>query len=111
MAAGNWKDMISGIQRGEIELVKYHIVNQVNPNYEHPEFFTTPLIESILFERVEIAKYLLEKGANPKLASGFNKITPLALAKKRKNKEMIALIKLYIPKKRLSSLLANFLNK
>lgn len=109
MSAGNWKDMISAVQSGELELVKYHIENNVDPNYEHPEFFTTPLIESILFERIEIAKYLLKQGANPKLVSGFNMTTPLALAKSSKNKEMIQLIKSYLPKKRLSVFVEKYL--
>lgn len=100
MSAGNWKDMLYAIQNGNTEIVKYHIKNGVNPNYEHPEFFTTPLIESILNEEIEIAQYLLENGADPKLKSGFSNESPLRIATKKNNKELLKLIRSYIPKKK-----------
>lgn len=99
MAAGDWKDMLAAVQEGKIDLVKYHIEQGVNPNYQHPEFLTTPLIESISFGQHEIAKYLLENGADPKLRAGFSTDTPLSIAKRTKDKELIRLIKSYIPRK------------
>jgi len=102
MSAGNWKDMLYAIQNGRLETVKYHIKNGVNPNYEHPEFFTTPLIESILNEEIEIAKYLLENGADPKLKSGFSNESPLQIAAKKNNKELLELISGYTSKNRYS---------
>jgi len=99
MAAGDWKDMLAAVQEGKIDLVKYHIEQGVNPNYQHPEFLTTPLIESISFRQYEIAKYLLENGADPKLRAGFSADTPLSIARATKDKAMIRLIKSYIPRK------------
>ena len=100
MAAGDWKDMLSAIHEGNIDLVKYHINNGVNPNYQHPEFLTTPLIESIASEKYEIAKFLLENGADPGLKAGFSTDSPISVAKKTKNKEIIQLLKSYLPRKR-----------
>ena len=99
MAAGDWKDMLSAVQEGDLELVKYHLERGVNPNYQHPEFLTTPLIESISFEQYEIAEYLLEKGADPCLKAGFSLDSPLAVAKQTKNKDLIKLIKSHLPKR------------
>ncbi len=99
MSGGDWKDMVRAIQNGKIEIVKYHIANGIDPNYEHPELYTTPLIESILRDDLEITAYLLENGADPKLKSGFNLEEPLGIAKRLKNKEMMKLLKSYIPKK------------
>lgn len=95
MSAGDWKDMLSAVQNGDLELVQYHIGKGINPNYQHPELLVTPLIESIEYGQVEIAKYLLENGADPDLRAGFSEETPLALAKKLKNKAMIELLKKY----------------
>lgn len=99
MAAGDWKDMLTAAQEGKIDLVKYHIEQGVNPNYQHPEFLTTPLIESISFRQYEVAKYLLENGADPKLRAGFSTDTPLSIAKGTKDKKLIQLIKSHLPRK------------
>ena len=102
MAAGNWKDMISAIQKGEIELVKYHIQSGVNPNYQHPEYQTTPLIESIVHEQYEVAEYLLKNGADPKLKAGFSNDSPLSEARKTKNKKLIQLVLSHLPEQKNS---------
>lgn len=100
MAAGDWKAMLTAIENNELDFVKYYIKEGVNPNYQHPELLTTPLIESIAFGRYEIAKYLLEVGADPELKAGFSQDSPLKMAKKSGNKELIRLIKNYLPQKR-----------
>lgn len=99
MAAGDWKDMLSAVQEGDVELLKYHLERGVNPNYQHPEFLTTPLIESISLQQYEIAKYLLENGADPTLKAGFSQDSPLAVAKSTKNKALTKLIKSHLPRK------------
>lgn len=97
MSAGDWKDMLSAVQNGKLEIVKYHIQNGVNPNYEHPELFTTALIESISNERTEIVKYLLKNGADATMKSGFTKQSPLKVAKSKMNREIIDILEKYIP--------------
>lgn len=95
MAAGDWKDMLDAVHNGNLELVQYHIKMGVNPNYQHPELLTTPLIESVEREQIEIAQFLLENGADPLIRAGFSADTPLSIAKKTKNKALIKLIKSY----------------
>ena len=95
MAAGNWKDMLVAAQRGDLALVEYYIKEGVNPNYQHPELLTTPLIESIEFNHLDIAAFLLENGADPLLKAGFSADTALSIAKKKRKRAAIKLLKSY----------------
>ena len=104
MAAGDWKALLTAAQKGDLNLVKYYIEEGVNPNYQHPELLTTPLIESISSQEYETVKYLLEHGADPKLCAGFSTDSPLKVAKKTKNKLLIRLVKSFLPSSKLSRL-------
>lgn len=97
MAAGDWKEMLKASQDGDLDLVKYHIEKGENPNYQHPELLTTPLIESIEYQNTEITKFLLHNGADPHLKAGFSTDTPMIVAKRNNNKEAIKLLKPYYP--------------
>ena len=98
MAAGDWKEMLDAVQKGNLELVKHHIKAGVNPNYQHPELLTTPLIQSIELEHIDIATFLLENGADPTIKAGFSTDSPLSIAKTLKNKALIQLLRQYIKK-------------
>lgn len=95
MAAGDWKEMLKAAQEGDLNLVKYHIDRGVNPNYQHPELLTTPLIVSIEHHQIEVATFLLENGADPNLRAGFSTDSPLSIAKKNNCKELVKIIKSY----------------
>lgn len=96
MAAGDWKEFYLAAQSGNLELVKYHIQMGIDPNHQHPEFMTTALIVSIESQHVEIAKYLLENGSDPTRKEDYGHDTPLSMAKKTKNKELISLVASYL---------------
>lgn len=100
MSAGDWKELLAAAQSGDLELVQYHLKNGVTPNYQHPELLTTPLIESIVFEQLAIAQYLLNHGADPTLRAGFSEDSPLKVAKRTQNKALILLIKTHLPPKK-----------
>ena len=99
MAAGDWKDMLKGAQEGDLELVIYHIKMGVDPNYQHPEFLTTPLIESAQFGHLEITQYLLDNGADPNIKAGFSGDTALSVAKQFKQKAIVKLLKKHTKRK------------
>ena len=61
MAGGDWKEMMSAAEKGDIELLKYHIRMGIDPNYQHPEELTTPLIEAARQGQYDSVKYLLGK--------------------------------------------------
>ena len=95
MAAGDWKEMLYACQVGDMDLLQYYLDKGVNPNYQHPEFLTTPLITSIEHGHEALTKLLLEKGADPKLKAGFSEDSPMKVAKRSKNKAAISLLKPY----------------
>jgi ankyrin repeat protein len=97
MAAGDWKDLLKAAQSGDLNLVKYHIGNGVDPNYQHPEFLTTPLIESIEQQHLKVMTYLLENGADPRLNAGFSSDSPLSVARKVGNPVAVHLLRPYYP--------------
>ena len=97
MAAGDWKDLLLAAQNGDLELGKYHIKEGVNPNYQHPELLTTPLIVSIENFHLEVTQFLLDNGADPHLKAGFSNDSPMLVAKRYKNKEARKLLAPYYP--------------
>ena len=92
MSAGDWKEMYKAAGEGDLPLLQHHIRSGVNPNYQHPEILSTPLVHSILKGHTDIALFLLENGADPNLESYFDFLTPLKAAKKMKNKRVIAAV-------------------
>lgn len=96
MSAGDWKEMLIASQNGDLELVKYHLKMGVDPNYQHPEFMTAPLLESIRFGQLTIAELLLENGADPRAKEGFGTDTSLSIATAANNKAAIRLLNRYL---------------
>lgn len=89
MSAGDWKDLLRAVFNNDPELVKYHIQNGVDPNYQHPELLTTPLIEAVKLGNIEIAHYLVQNGADPNLKAIFDNKTPLEIALDLNNPTMV----------------------
>ncbi len=77
--------MYAAALRGDLALVRYHIENEVNPNYQHPEILATPLVAAISGGHTEVALYLLENGADPNLKSFFDDTTPHEAAARNGN--------------------------
>lgn len=82
MSAGDWKDLYAAASQGDLALVRYHLGAGVNPNYQHPEVLCTPLVASIIHGHDEVALCLLEQGADPRLRSDFDDMTPLEAARR-----------------------------
>jgi ankyrin repeat protein len=95
---GDWKDFFRAIQLNDIELVKYHIRTGINPDYQHPEYMTAPLMECIRFGHLEIAEYLLENGADANALEHNSTTTAMSIAKMLDNQDAIKLLKRYISK-------------
>jgi len=98
MAHGDWKDMFKAVEQSDLELLDFYIRQGVDLNYQHPEYFTGPLFESIRLGNVEIVKRLLESGASvyeKEIMSGKN---ALELAEQKGQKKIIELINHYTPR-------------
>ena len=92
---GDWKDFFRAIQLNDLELVKYHIRMGIDPNYQHPEFMTAPLMECIRFGHLEIAKYLLENGTDANALEHNSTTTAMSIAQMLGNQDAIELLKQY----------------
>lgn len=93
MSGGDWKEMYVAAASGNIELLKYHIENGIDPNYQHPEILCTPLVASIIAGDIMIAEYLLSRGADPNLLSEFDNLTPLQAARQYQRHEILNLLR------------------
>lgn len=100
MSGGDWKELYTSAQNGNFEIVKYHLSMGVDPNFQHPEFMTTPLIVAIEKQQFEIAEYLLQNGADPTIKEDWGSNTPLSTAITTKNQKLIALVKTYLQKQK-----------
>ncbi len=96
MSGGDWKAMFKAIQDGDFELVSFYLQTGIDPNYQHPEYMASPLVESIRFDHLEITKLLLENGASPLIKEVMGGDTPLLVAKNRNNQKVIDLLNNYI---------------
>lgn len=90
MSAGDWKDFYKAACDGDMETVRFHVDRKINLNYQHPEIQMTALVAAIKNGHTEIAVYLLKSGADPRLESYFDGLTPLQAALKYKNKTVVS---------------------
>jgi uncharacterized protein len=93
MAHGDWKAMMEGVQRNDMELVRYYIRCGIDINFQHPEFMTSALLEAIRCGHTQMVILLLESGANPNLPDDFSGEKPLQMATRLKNSTMVEILK------------------
>jgi uncharacterized protein len=93
---GDWKEMFRGVETNDFDLVRYHIASGIDLNYQHPEFLTSALIESINQKHLDMMKFLLENGANPSIEEAFSCKSPMQIAKEISNKEAVAILNNYL---------------
>ncbi len=98
MSGGNWKDMFKAVQEGNFDIVDYYMQIGIDPNYQHPEFMASALVESIRFDNLDIAKLLLDNGADPYIKEFWGGDTPLSVAQSKKNQKAIELLNVYMNK-------------
>lgn len=101
MSHGNWKDLFAGVEKNDLELVKYHIKTGVDVNYQHPEFLTSPLIESIRLNHIEMMILLLENGASPDIKEVYSNKTAVSIAEEVGNDEVLKILNQYMESNKL----------
>ena len=96
MSGGNWKDLFLALQTNDLELVRYHLRMGVDPNYQHPEFMAAPLVESIRYNHLEVARLLLENGADPAIKEVMGEATPTSVARSNNNTAALQLLNSFL---------------
>ena len=96
---GDWKEMFQGVETNDLDLVRYYIAKGIDLNYQHPEYFTSALVESIKKNNIEMMILLLQNGATPDLKEVFSNKTPITIAKEFKNDEALNILSDYLFKK------------
>ena len=97
---GNWKDLVKAAAEeggGNVAMVNYHLDHRVDPNYQHPEYMTTPLHEAIRVGNLDVAKILLQKGAKPTIEEVISGSTPLEVAMEYKQHDIVDLLLEVLP--------------
>ncbi|MDZ7899142.1 MAG: ankyrin repeat domain-containing protein [Arcicella sp.] len=93
---GDWKEMFRGVETNDFDLVRYYLSKGIDVNYQHPEFLTSALIESINQNHLEMMQFLLENGAKPDIREAFSFKSPMQIAKELRNKEAVSILNSYL---------------
>jgi uncharacterized protein len=80
MSGGNWKDLLKAAGAGNLQLMEYHLKNGVDPNYQHPEYFTSPVFEAIRGGQLEALRLLSQHGGSLTETEESTDMTPLEVA-------------------------------
>ena len=89
---GDFKQLLYAARDGDLESVQYWTRRGANLNFLHAEFLFTPLHISIRNRHLNVARWLLENGADPLLTEGYSDDTPLSIAQANEDAEAIALL-------------------
>ena len=89
---GDFKQLLYAARDGDLAGVKYWVARGADLNFLHAEFLFTPLHISIRNGHLDVARYLLEHGANPHLAEGYSADTPLSIAQGKNDAEAVVLL-------------------
>ena len=89
---GDWKDMYKAAERGDVQCVRFHLSEGVDADYQHPEVMLSALVVSIIQGHTEVARVLLEHGANPNLPAQLGSRTPLQAARQYERTELQKLL-------------------
>ncbi|MCO4773822.1 MAG: hypothetical protein KDA24_27570 [Deltaproteobacteria bacterium] len=96
MDGGNWKEMFYAVEADDIELLRYHLRMGIDPNFQHPEVLSTPLVESAGLGRVEMVKLLLDSGADPTIEAAWERTTALQAAETHGQREVAGLLRKHL---------------
>lgn len=78
---GDWKELVRASTEGDLALIRYHLDTGIDPNFQHPEFMTTPLLEAVKLGQKDAVETLLghhrSNRADPTVAGDWEGTTPL----------------------------------
>ena len=89
---GDFKQLLYASRDGDLDAVIHWMRYDVDVNFRHPEFMFAPLHISIRNRHLDVARFLLENGADPHLSEGDSTDTPLSIAEANNDPRAIALL-------------------
>ncbi|MEM7606433.1 MAG: ankyrin repeat domain-containing protein [Myxococcota bacterium] len=89
-AGGNWKALFEAAKTNDLEELTYWLSAGTDPNAQHVEFGTTPLIAAAEKGHLEVVKALVEGGADPAVRSDWDRHTALEAARKADHAAIVA---------------------
>ena len=78
-SAGNWKDLVKAAEQGDKTIVRFHLRCGVDPNFQHPEYLSTPLLEAIKHDQIHVIPILLKSGASVEMREDLTGLSVRAL--------------------------------
>lgn len=96
---GNWKDLLKAAATNDLATARYQLKRgNVDPNFQHPEFFTAPLFEAIRHGHFEMVQLLVQEGgANVQLVEESSDLTPLQVALSKEQHNMVDYLNTHLP--------------
>lgn len=89
-AGGNWKALYEAAKTGDKAEVVYWLGCGTDPNVQHVEFGSTPLIAAAENGHLSAVQALVEGGADPDVRSDWEKQTALDAARERGQNAVVA---------------------
>ena len=89
-AGGNWKALYEAAKTGDDEEVRYWLSCGTDPDAQHVEVGSTPLIAAAENGHLGAVQALVEGGADPNLLSHWEKHTALDAARERDQTTVVA---------------------
>ena len=71
-AGGDWKRLYDAAVEGDLDEVAHGLDLGIDPNYQHHEFGTTPLIGAAQAGRLDVVRLLVERGARADIRSQWD---------------------------------------
>jgi uncharacterized protein len=75
-----WKAMLKACVDNDSDKVQYYLDEGVDPNYQHPEYRTSPFLEAVRCGNIRCVNALLSSGASLTEIEDRSGMTPLELA-------------------------------
>lgn len=86
---GAWKELMRAASENQSSLVAYHLSRDIDPNFQHPEYFTCPLFGAIRAGHLQICQQLVDGGASIVTPEELSGSTPLEVAVEEKQHEIV----------------------